>query len=161
MSDIFDNPILCKNCNSRMKQTTLEKNGFLMMPKGVAKGYFGQVTKQALIAYQKSVGINATGNFGPLTMAKLNSLTGDDSATKPKTEKTAIAFNRNLKLGLSGDDVKALQTKLKELGYYTYPEITGYFGKITKEAVMAYQKTMGITPVSGLFGPLTREKLGQ
>lgn len=30
MADIFDNPILCKDCNSRMKQTTLEKNGFLI-----------------------------------------------------------------------------------------------------------------------------------
>ena len=30
MSDIFDNPILCKDCNSRMKQTTLEKNRFLI-----------------------------------------------------------------------------------------------------------------------------------
>ncbi len=30
MGDIFDNPILCKNCNSRMRKTTLEKNGFLM-----------------------------------------------------------------------------------------------------------------------------------
>ncbi|MDP3992369.1 MAG: hypothetical protein Q8P79_02590 [Nanoarchaeota archaeon] len=30
MADIFDNPILCKNCNSRMEKTTVEKNGFLM-----------------------------------------------------------------------------------------------------------------------------------
>jgi len=30
MTDIFDNPILCKNCNSRMKKATLEKNGFLI-----------------------------------------------------------------------------------------------------------------------------------
>ena len=30
MADIFDNPILCKNCNSRMKKAAIEKNGFLM-----------------------------------------------------------------------------------------------------------------------------------
>ena len=30
MADIFDNQILCKNCNSRMKKATVEKNGFLM-----------------------------------------------------------------------------------------------------------------------------------
>ena len=30
MGDIFDNPILCKNCNSRMRKTNVEKNGFLM-----------------------------------------------------------------------------------------------------------------------------------
>jgi DNA-directed RNA polymerase subunit RPC12/RpoP len=30
MADIFDNPILCKNCNSRMKKATLSKNRFLI-----------------------------------------------------------------------------------------------------------------------------------
>ncbi|MEK6840483.1 MAG: hypothetical protein AABX79_00845 [Nanoarchaeota archaeon] len=30
MADIFDNPILCKNCNSRMKKASVEKNGFLL-----------------------------------------------------------------------------------------------------------------------------------
>jgi len=30
MADIFDNPILCKDCNSRMKKVALEKNGFLI-----------------------------------------------------------------------------------------------------------------------------------
>mgnify|MGYP001590135104 FL=1 len=30
MGDIFDNPILCKDCNSRMRKTTIEKNGFLI-----------------------------------------------------------------------------------------------------------------------------------
>ncbi len=30
MADIFDNPILCKDCNSKMKQTTVEKNGFMI-----------------------------------------------------------------------------------------------------------------------------------
>ncbi len=28
--DIFDNPILCKNCNIKMKPSRLEKNGFLL-----------------------------------------------------------------------------------------------------------------------------------
>ncbi len=30
MSDIFDNPILCKKCNIRMKNTEMVKNGFLL-----------------------------------------------------------------------------------------------------------------------------------
>lgn len=28
MSDIFDNTILCKNCNKKMQKTTINKNGF-------------------------------------------------------------------------------------------------------------------------------------
>lgn len=30
MADIFDNPILCKDCNSRMRKANVEKNGFVM-----------------------------------------------------------------------------------------------------------------------------------
>ncbi len=29
MTDIFDNPILCNKCNSRMKKSNVEKNGFI------------------------------------------------------------------------------------------------------------------------------------
>jgi hypothetical protein len=29
MTDIFDNPILCKRCDSRMKKANLEKSGFI------------------------------------------------------------------------------------------------------------------------------------
>jgi len=36
-TDIFDNPILCKNCSSRMKKATIEKNGFLMRTVGCEK----------------------------------------------------------------------------------------------------------------------------
>lgn len=50
-------------------QTSLEQGGFLVMPAGVAKGYFGQATKRALIKYQTQAGVRATGYFGPLTRA--------------------------------------------------------------------------------------------
>lgn len=30
MTDIFDNPILCKKCNTKMKKAKIEKNGFLL-----------------------------------------------------------------------------------------------------------------------------------
>ncbi len=30
MGDIFDNPILCKKCNSKMKKGKIAKNGFLL-----------------------------------------------------------------------------------------------------------------------------------
>ncbi len=53
-------------------QTFLEAQGFLMMPEGVSKGYFGSLTKRALIEYQASVGLPATGYFGAMTRAKLS-----------------------------------------------------------------------------------------
>lgn len=55
-------------------QTILESRRFLTMPSGVAKGYFGEITKLALAAYQNSVGIEPLGIVGPITIAHLNSL---------------------------------------------------------------------------------------
>lgn len=52
-------------------QTTLEQKGFLTMPPGVAKGFFGTLTRQAVAKYQASVGLPADGVFGPLTKARL------------------------------------------------------------------------------------------
>jgi spore germination protein YaaH len=57
-------------------QTFLEDGGFLTIPAGVAKGYFGELTKRAVISYQKSVGINPIGVFGPATRASINSSSG-------------------------------------------------------------------------------------
>ncbi len=52
-------------------QTWLETKGFLVMPQGVAKGYFGMLTKRALMTYQSEEGLPSTGYFGPRTRAKL------------------------------------------------------------------------------------------
>ena len=54
-------------------QTWLVNKGVLVMPNGVAYGYFGSLTKSALAKYQLSVGIApAVGYFGPMTRAKIN-----------------------------------------------------------------------------------------
>jgi hypothetical protein len=66
----------------------------------------------------------------------------------------ASTFERPLSLGMSGSDVSALQTFLKEKGFYTYPEITGYFGNVTKDALAKYQASVGLEAV-GQVGPKT------
>ncbi len=73
------------------------------------------------------------------------------------------AFNTNLTVGSTGQDVVALQTWLMSSGY-KIPSIatgaasTGYFGSQTKAAVQAYQTANGV-PSTGFVGPLTRGKL--
>ena len=42
-------------------QQFLDSKGFLTIPAGTSEGYFGNLTKQALIAFQSSVGLPATG----------------------------------------------------------------------------------------------------
>lgn len=52
-------------------QKFLEGKGFLTLPDGTVEGYFGNLTKQALILFQKSLGLPATGYCGPMTRAKI------------------------------------------------------------------------------------------
>ena len=53
-------------------QTFLEQNGYLVMPNGVAKGYFGGLTMKAVMKFQKDAGLPMVGRVGPLTRAFLN-----------------------------------------------------------------------------------------
>lgn len=53
-------------------QTYLETKGYLVIPTGVSKGYFGPLTQSALAKYQAAMGIApAAGYFGPITTAKV------------------------------------------------------------------------------------------
>ena len=66
-------------------------------------------------------------------------------------------FTRTLRHGQHGSDVKTLQTWLTEVGY-TVPE-TGYFGSMTKAAVIQFQTTENLVPVTGVVRRLTAETL--
>lgn len=52
-------------------QTLLESKGFLKMPKGVAKGYFGALTKNSLKKYQKALKVKQTGVLDAATRAAI------------------------------------------------------------------------------------------
>lgn len=64
-------------------------------------------------------------------------------------------FARGLALGNRGDDVKELQEMLREKGFLNGSS-TGYFGPMTKAAVVKFQKESGLNP-SGYFGELSRK----
>ncbi|MEE8131503.1 MAG: peptidoglycan-binding domain-containing protein [Candidatus Paceibacterota bacterium] len=68
---------------------------------------------------------------------------------------TAYNFINNLTIGSKGEDVRSLQKFLKDAGFFNR-ETTDYFGLITKNALIQYQKQEGISPTSGYFGPKTR-----
>lgn len=50
--------------------------------------------------------------------------------------------------GMSGSSVGTLQSNLKTLGYFTYPNNTAYFGSITAQAVRDFQKAYSL-PITG------------
>ena len=54
-------------------QTYLEAKGFMVMPAGVPKGYFGPLLRAALAKFQQVRGIHPhSGYFGPITRAAFN-----------------------------------------------------------------------------------------
>ena len=68
-------------------------------------------------------------------------------------------FTRNLTVGVRGDDVKMLQQMLEKEGFLLPGLPAGYFGEMTKQAVIKLQEKHGL-PATGFFGAMTRAKLG-
>lgn len=62
------------------------------------------------------------------------------------------------KMGSSGDAIREIQQRLKDWGYYK-GTVDGYYGALTQDAVIYFQKKHGIT-VDGVVGAQTAEKLG-
>lgn len=60
--------------------------------------------------------------------------------------------------GSNGDEVKQIQTKLKNWGYY-YGEVDGIYGSKTLSAVKSFQKKNGLT-VDGIAGTQTLNAMG-
>jgi lysophospholipase L1-like esterase len=86
-----------------------------------------------------------------------HSARGDESALSSSLP-APLLITRTLDVGTEGNDVTALQLFLKEKGFFTYPTTTGYFGNLTKQAVVLFQKDNGLETV-GKVGPLTRAML--
>lgn len=73
--------------------------------------------------------------------------------TEKETSITALS-----KVGSTGDEVRRIQKKLKELGYLS-GSVDGIYGTKTKKAVISFQKNCGIT-ADGICGPTTLLYLG-
>ncbi|TSC87083.1 MAG: DNA topoisomerase IV subunit A [Parcubacteria group bacterium Gr01-1014_8] len=111
---------------------------------------------KTLIAQLKALG----GTVSPSLEATVSALEG--GATLP-----GATFTRDLKLGSTGADVKALQVWLNANGYMVSASGPGsvgnetmMFGSATRAALIKFQKAKGITPAAGYFGPKTRAALG-
>ena len=62
------------------------------------------------------------------------------------------------KMGSTGSEVRAIQTRLKEWGYYS-GTVDGIYGTGTKNAVISFQKKNGLTP-DGIAGKKTLAAIG-
>jgi peptidoglycan hydrolase-like protein with peptidoglycan-binding domain len=140
-------------------QQYLVSQGFLVIPTNIAQGYFGQMTRTALMAYQKSIGLSPVGELGPQTRAAI--LSGGHAKAAPTGKAVGLyTFTQSLQLGSKGEGVTKLQEILVAKGFLVMPPgiLSGYFGLLTRQAVMEYQKSLGLEQV-GIVGPMTRARL--
>ncbi len=72
--------------------------------------------------------------------------------------KSSVIFSRFLKKGMTGEDVRALQSILQTLGFMEKAVTTNFYGMLTEQAVKKFQKSQGIDSV-GYVGPATRKAL--
>jgi len=137
-----------------------------------ATGYFGSITQTALKEFQQEhlsdfwsfEEQEGSGMLDTETQDYFQNLSLDIPYQEPE-----FSFDRNLYLGMRGDDVTALQEVLIGEGVWNRPDInaTGYFGQITKTAVIEYQEKyaseilqpLGLTFGTGFVGVSTRAHL--
>ncbi len=144
-------------------------------------GTYGSGTLSAVKRFQKANGLTADGVAGPLTLAKLEALTGIEigggsgsTGGSGGTGSTGGSGSGNvetpsagsglfsgvyttLEYGDKGDRVKILQQALKDLGY-DISKVDGVFGTGTKTAVKAFQTRHSLT-VDGKAGKKTLQKV--
>ncbi len=70
-------------------------------------------------------------------------------------QSSASALSR---VGSTGQEVRNIQTKLKNWGYFN-SAVDGIFGSKTEAAVKSFQRKNGLTP-DGIAGPATLAKIG-
>lgn len=86
------------------------------------------------------------------------------AVSAPSTPKAPQPLNRDLGMGAVGGDVSFLQEYLIQRNIGPSAQAlavfgaTGYFGNVTKEAVVEFQKSEGILPATGVFGPKSRAR---
>ena len=127
-------------------------------------GIFGPATEAAVRSFQRIFGLGVDGIVGKATWYRLVRLyVGVNALSELDSEgQTFYAVNwqvpGNLQNGSRGQSVRQLQFMLRVLSEYVdaIPPVTqdGIFGPRTREAVIAFQRSVGLTP-DGIVGPAT------
>lgn len=115
-------------------------------------GYFGEQTEASVKSFQKVFGLPETGVVDRRTWNDLYRAYLGIIESIPLSEGNDIVLYPGivLKEGMTNEYIRILQNYLSYI-HETYPTIpavntTGYFGPLTKNSVMAFQRQFGLTP---------------
>ena len=144
--------------NKVVKEAQVSLVALGMLPDYATTGYLGELTKKAIQEFQLSRGLIKSdtdpnyGKLGPVTLAAIK--------TELNHQKS---ISLAIKIGDRGDSVKEIQQLLADLEAFTGP-VSGYYGPVTQEAVLAMQKKLNIVKSkadtgAGMVGPVTKKAL--
>lgn len=116
---------------------------------------YGDTTTQAVSGFQTKRGFDATGVVDEQTWDALTAM------TRPPTHDEMFNILRPgktlMKRGAQSDQVKDLQARLKQIGWF-FDKVTGFYGELTTEAVSGFQAKRAI-PVTGEVDQRTLDRL--
>ena len=145
----------CSGEEVRVMQQALIDLGYL---EGKADGKFGDKTEEAVRAFQRKNGLTPDGLAGKDTRSLLESARNGSSKAATGNAAKPSAYNEGtLYNGCGGEEVRAMQQELIDLGYLE-GKADGKFGNKTEKAVKDFQRKNGLT-VDGLAGKKTRSVL--
>ena len=136
----------------RKLQARLSELGYYS---GGVDGIYGETTADAVKAFQRNNGLSGDGQAGQQTQSKLYSTSARYASNPVATADPGQA--RTLSLGMTGNDVYAMQERLIELRYLS-GVADGVFGEETRLALIEYQKNNNLT-ADGNAGASTLRKL--
>ena len=116
-------------------------------------------TVAAIKLFEGKHGLVADGEMSAADQQVLYGATAMEASVvvTPSPTPTVKPPTKTLRPGDKDDEVKLLQQRLKDLGYYT-GNITGVYNTATTEAVKAFQKKSSLEQ-DGILGPITRTVL--
>lgn len=154
---------------------------------GAINGLYNDALTDAIFRFQKANGIvkektdDGAGTYGPKTRAMLKALLSGElnktnnttvinetattnNSTAPDTTTPTTNLTPSQTTSEIGD-VRDLQTKLKDLGYFKY-DVDGIYNKRLVDALYAFQLEKKIVtgeedPGAGYYGPVTKSTLAE
>lgn len=133
------------------------------VPSVAINGAFDEATQNAVIAFQRSAGLDPDGIVGAETWDQLyDAYRGIVSTITVPENRVAPYPGTPLTNGSQGEYVLFLQTYLNRIAetYPAIPTVTadGVFGDATEAAVIAFQREFGLSP-NGFVGPITWDRI--
>lgn len=137
-------------------QTRLKELGYY---EGEITGVCDENTVAAIKLFEGKHGLVADGEMNAADQQVLYGATAMAASVivTPSPTPTPKPPTKTLRPGDEDEEVKLLQQRLKDLGYYT-GNITGVYNTATTEAVKAFQKKSSLEQ-DGILGPITRTVL--